>query len=286
MKICFDIRTKSRAIKRVLTAMRRYLPDQIEEVKKWKGADLVFIHVFGRQGRITRNIERLKARGIKYAILQYSLRSTRNPSTKGWLPLWRDAELVWSYLSLNGYLRQDGLEPLTNFYPSPLGIDSEVFHPLDRERDYLCVTTGESYLAQSVREIVLAARGIGKVAHIGADLNKSEVDIYTDISDHKLVSIYSRSLYASSLRRVEGFEWPGAEGLLCGAMPLVYDRHDHRKWYRDLAIFIPETKRDQIVEDVRKVFESEYAPPTKAMIAEAKDRFNWETIFAGLWERL
>lgn len=285
-KVYFDRRTWSPAIHRIIRVLNQYKPDRMEVAKNWKSADLIVVHVNGRLHRTENQIEWLIDHGKRYAVIQYSLKSTRNKSTAEWMPIWEGAEMVWSYLTLNNEIKKDGGKKLDNFYSTPLGVDTTTFRKMDREREYTVLATGYNYLSQSAREVIFATRAVGgSVAYLGPDLNKGNVDYYTNISDHALAALYSKTKYVSGLRRVEGFEMPAAEGLICGAHPILFDRPDHTKWYDGLATFIPETSRDQIIQDLKPILQNDPVV-TQEQIDEAKHRFDWEKIIGGFWSGL
>ncbi len=273
------------AIGRVIKALKKYAPAYVEFVDE-DNAELIILHIIGRLERTTRRIEKILDSGAQYAIIQYCLKSTQKKSALDWIPVWENAELVWSYLGLPEVTAQDGGTFPSNFYYAPLGVDSTVFKPQHKEKEYFILTSGKGYLSESVREVIIAAEKYGTVAHLGPDIGKSGIDYYTDISDKELVELYNKCKYISGLRRIEGFELPAAEGLLCGARPILYDRPHYKNWYGGLAVFIPETHRDQIVEDLVLVFTKEYEPVTFNEIEEARYRFDWEAIINGFWSRL
>ena len=87
----------------------------------------------------------------------------------------------------------------------------------------------------------------------------------------------------SGLRRIEGFELPAAEGLLCGARPIMFDRPHYRDWFNKWAIFIPEGNREEVLQSLIDVFQQEYRPVTLEEIAEARQLFDWQSIINGFW---
>lgn len=290
MKVYITPNEKGRALERVTKALKNYRPKRITMVDDKASAELVVLHVVGRHDAVLREAEAIRARGQAYAVIQYALRSTLKPNTADWMGLWYGAELVWSYYNLGDLIGEDGVE-LTgafNFYHSPLGVDATVFRPLPSTRKALkIVTTGRSWLTESVRECAIAAQRVGgAVAHIGAELNRPPVMSYTNISDSELASIYSASEFVSGLRRIEGFELPAAEGLLCGARPILFDRAHYRDWYGDSAVYIPERERQQTIENLETVFKVGVRPVSARERTAAKKRFDWQTIIGGFWGKV
>jgi hypothetical protein len=261
----------SRGIQRVVAALKERPNDLPIRV----------FHINGRVERMRREIEEWDG---DYAIIQYVLRSTQKPSTAEWLPLWRDARLVWSYYDLPALCAEDGVEADFDFYHAPLGISDEFRQAgtLPPKR-YTVVTHGD-YLTQGTRECFWAVPN--GVAHVGKRFNRPEVDFYEDISDYELACLYSSSHYVCGLRRHEGFELPAAEGLSCGARPLLFDRPHYRQWYEEHAEYIIEAPRPDVIEQLHALFQREPLPVTQAEQIWARGRFNWDRIIGGFYERL
>ena len=95
---------------------------------------------------------------------------------------------------------------------------------------------------------------------------------------------YYRSCdFGSGLHRIEGFEFPVLEGLLCGARPICFDLPCYRAWFDGLAEFIPEDLN--VVENLVKLFIKGPRPVTEKEKAIVKKRFNWQKICKGFWSK-
>lgn len=292
MKVYLELPIEDKGLRRVRDAIVRYKPDSVELVMSQDEADLVVIHVYGRRDRVRAQTEYLRSIKKPYVIIQYSIRSTKRPNTNDWLDIWKGAKLVWSYYYLPELCFEDGIIiDSFPFYYSPLGVDSEVFYDQRTEPGHkACViaTCSPGELTEGVRECILAAKRVGKkVFHLGKELNKGD-DVFcqTGISDEDLAYYYSCCEFVSGLRRVEGFELPAAEGLLCGARPILFDKPHYRAWYDGLAIFIKEGNREEVVNSLEKVFIKGAKPVSDEEMSEARRRFNWETIIDGFWKRV
>ncbi len=287
MKVYADNETDSFALRRIETALREYAPKTIEFVNKKEEADLVIYYLWGRLEHKKIDIERITSLGKKYAAVQVCVKSTRNPNTTDWLPIWKNAELVWSYFDLPAYCKEDGNPANFKFYYAPLGVD-KAFKKYPVKKEYVIASSGLGYLIESVRECILAAGGVGKkVFHIGPVITShTNVDYSNGMNDVDLAKKYSACEFVSGLRRKEGFEFPVVEGLVCGARPIVFDRPDCHHWFDGFAVFIPENGRDGIVESLGKIFRKEAKPVTSAEIKKAKNKFNWQKIIEGFWERI
>lgn len=294
----------SRAMIRVERALHRYKPHDIDIVHNPLDADLIVLHVIGFD-----SIERAQTYNRPYAAIQYCVKSTEYTSEIEWKPFWDKAQLVWSYYDLSPYVER--------FYYAPLGVDEVFFHigtysPLigqefrprkvklglglkGDERPYV-VTSGfvSGPRAEPIFEVWEAAYMCGlDVKHIGptyvsgiepSDVSMPHVSCYFDIPDERLAMIYSGARWVSGLRYGEGFELPAAEALACGTLPVVFDQPAMRKWYDGLATFILENTGESLTKDLARVFKS--GVECNASRDIIRERFSWETIARGFWERL
>ena len=258
----------NRGFQRIIAAVDEHLGD----------LDLALVHANGRVDRLTR----LAAESAPYVVLQYSMRSTKTPSTRSWLPLWRHATLVWSYYDLPGACAQDGAPADFRFHRSPLGIAAAFTSPPEAEKRYAVVTHG-GYLTQSVRECVAAAARVGeRAAHVGEPFpGHDNVDFFENVDDEELAEVYAASRYVCGLRRVEGFEMPAAEGLACGARPILFDREHYRHWFGDHAAYIPEDDREAVIDAVARVLASDN-PVSADERRWAVETFDWKPILEGV----
>lgn len=293
MKVYLELPTKSRGITRVYDALVKYKPFSIDIVKDPKQADLHIIHVIGRYDSIKSRIERLNAIKKPYVLIQYCLKSTMRPKAIDWLDLWQGARLVWSYYDLPAIIREEELYWVRHntqipFYHAPLGVDSSLFKDLNVHRTFIVGTSSQHALSEGVRECVFAAKRIGRpVFHLGHELRRGEdVVCKGNLSDEDVAYWFSRCEFVSGLRRVEGFELPVIEGLLCGARPIVYDRPEMRQWYDDLAVFIKEGTRDEVINQLEEVFKKGAQPVTDTEKDMVRHRFNWESIITNFWNKI
>ncbi len=274
MKVFADLIFPNFAMQRIADALKKYAPAGIEFVDNEKEADLSIIYAYGHRRKQWCRASKLLSEGKKYAVIQLALRSTPNPGTVDWIQLWQDAELVWSYYDLLTLLEVDGIKgfPSSKFYHAPLGVDSDKFKDLGLKRIYTIVNLNNR--DESVNEVKEAADG--NVFQLGQG-----------VSEEELIKGYNQSKFISGLRRKEGFEMPVIEGMLCGARPIVFSRPETHQWFEDLAIFISEGSHDQVVRDLSSIFEIyDGVKPDEKAIQLVKQRFNWETIIKGFWERI
>jgi hypothetical protein len=284
----------SRAMTRVSNALMQYAPSGVKIVTREQDADLVFLHVIGWEG-VTEEIERLRKHSQKYALLQYCLRTTSRPRTKSWLPVWKDAVSVWSYYDLEALAEEDHddqfiwADEKINFYLAPLGVDSKVFKPNSfNGRNFLIVTSGYVAHTEAVAEASVATELMGGIQfHLGPEMHLGKhVRCELGITDEALVRHYSNSQFVAGLRRGEGFELPAAEGLLCGARPIMFDAAHYRLWFDEFAEFIPEGNFDDVVEAMHQIFLRGPKGVSREERELAVDRFNWEKIVNEFWQTI
>lgn len=261
---------------------------EIQDVLDENDAEIVIVYVVGHRDRIVREVSRLKALGKKVVMLQMTLRSTRDPDTLAWIDTWRKADLVWSYYDLPQLIKDDGHRASFNFYHSPLGVN-KVFKSHPGEKEYAIVTNGGFFVAESYHEIWTAAELANvEVIHIGKVFDYYPTLTYIPHGGHRfrMAGYFSQCHYVSGLRRVEGFELPAAEGLVCGARPVLYDAPHYRKWFGDLAEYIPEEKPGAVIKNLVRLFGQPVRSVTPAEMEEARRRFDWNVIMSELWKRV
>ena len=294
MRVYIELPVESRGLQRVRDALEEYSPANIQIVPDIAQCDLAVIHVYGRNTSVQKQIASLEKAGKQYAMIQYVIRSSMRPNTKDWIKMWMGAKVVWSYYDLAQLIEEDYGERPRNlpfrFYHAPLGTNFDIFNG-NALKKYIIAAGSQNYLSESAKECVVATKETGNLMfYLGKELNRgSEIICKTDISDEELASYYRQSTFVSGLRRKEGFELPALEGLMCGARPILFDRPEHRRWFQDLAIFIPEEPREKVIENLKGIFEfSKALPPTVTEQEKtiAMMRFNWQTIMEGFWSRV
>jgi hypothetical protein len=311
MKLCVFADPKlSPAMARVADALGRYRPPGTELTPNEADADLVVLHVIGYPETETA-VEWLRANGKRYSIMQYCMISTQRPNSLDWLDIWRGAESVWSYYDLDAQLVADGYAESTCpwcgedlphvgqgtgatdfprcFYFAPLGADPEIFVPSISVGERYAITTS-GYVAESecVAECTIAAGLVGRrTFHLGPRLecHGDWTDVGHGITDEDLAVAYSSSDYVAGMRRAEGFELPAAEGLLCGARPLMLDRPHYRQWFEPFAEYVPETDPESLITALVEKLGEPPRPVSREERAEAVERFDWKRLVTEFWNR-
>jgi len=281
LKVCVEPPAHlSRAMFRVADALRRHAPAGVEFTGP-EDAELQVLHVVALD-TIPYVVERPD---LNYAVIQYCYASA---GEGWWNPLWDHAKTVWSYYDL----------PHDNIYMTPLGVDPTFASDYQQEGRGIGVMTS-GYVtgpyAEAIEEVYLAANRVGKnVVHLGpvpqgfkqSPAGNSDWRTIHGVSDLMLANYYRHSQWVSGLRHVEGFEFPVIEGLACGARPIVFDRADMRRWYDEHALFVPECHGEELIQHLVEVMSKDPEPVTDAERTKVLQRFNWEPIVKGFWERV
>jgi len=280
MKTYLKPNTNSFGINRVSKSLSDNLSSGFEIVDSPEDAELIVIHVTGRNEHTTKYAKELLQQGKQYVVIQYVLQSSRNPNPKDWVELWNGAKFVWSYYDLKKHI--------SNFYHAPLGVNTQTFYRMSAEKKYTVGSMGNYYRDEAIGEVQLALWQMGgNGVHIGENFNRNPIIFYTEnVSDDDLRILYNQCKYFSALRRKDGFEIPIAEALLCGVRPVVFDTPNYRQWYDGLVEFIPEASVSETVGNLKHLFKRDPRPVTEEEIEEVKKRFNWKIITKGFWENV
>ena len=273
----------SRAMNRIADGLTRGV--DVEVVNLPEEADVVLIHTIGYPETVDA-IARCKIRKQKIVLAQYCLRTTQEPNTAAWIPLWRECDVVWSYYYLPNLCKEDGTEWPSNaeFVWTPRGCEARVFRPTTEEKRFLIASSGYVQQSECLAEINRAVDlNNGLQFHLGPDLGMPNVECYEGITDDALVDFYSASHYVAGLRRIEGYEMPVVEGLLCGARPIVFDRPHYRQWFGEFAEFIPEGTPREVTLALTAVLSRPARPVTPTERTLAAARFAWPAVARMVW---
>lgn len=282
MRVFLSVSFPSFGISRVVLQLEKYLPADFVITNDPTSADLTILHVIGRHDHNLERAKRILDAGHQYAVIQYTLNSTRNPDPKDWVGLWSGAKVVWSYYDLRKFI--------PGMYLSPLGVMSDIFYKEpETSKDYMIGTntSGSCYQAECIGESRVAVfRAGGRMLHVGESFGSDpSVDHFENVTDDEMRHLYNRCRWFSALRRKDGFELIAAEALLCGVRPIMFDTPNFRQWFDGLAEFIPEETVGETVRNLTRLLQDKERPVSESEILETKERFNWEAIAEGFWKR-
>lgn len=277
----------SRGIHRVAAALERYAPDWVEIVHDPDQADLRIGHCIGIAG-----MEEWCAKG-PYALVQYCLR-TGGGSAVEWSKIWRNAKAVWSYYDLEDFLNESICTPdafgRRGFYHAPLGVDGEIFTPsMPLRKNFLIGTSGYIAETEGVLECYRASQALGRMHfHLGPkELGLGPgVTYMLNIPDEIVADAWSQCSFVAGMRRIEGFELPAIEGLMCGARPIMFDAPHYTQWFGEHAEYVPEGPADEVYEAVLKIVSRPVRPVTPAERTLCAQKFDWKKLVTGFWEAM
>jgi len=273
-----------KAMYRINENLRKYAPSWVEFTKDKDNADFQILDIIG-----TGSFEYLYK--DRYALLQHCFLTSESSSKDVWLPIFGKASLVATYMDLPRLLGDNSF----NFYRMPWGADPEVFHKTQVNKFYSVLTTGHVSETESVNELYDSLRKTnGSIIHVGHNYKLGDRFHHKEnISDASLTDLYNKSYYVSGLRKIEGFELPVVEGLLCGARGICYNSDHYSYWYKDFVEYIQEDDYSKIgsyssftERQLEELFSRPYRKVTDDEIERAKNIFSWEKIFTAYWKKL
>lgn len=292
----------SRAMVRIAEAIKRHKPSNVQIVNNQQDADLVVFYPIGFDW--VDHFARCISAGKKYAVVQCCLK-TSGATAEQWLPWWLNPSCaaVWSFYWIDKHYEGE-------FYHAPLGIDP-VFtsnHANGIVRRAIVTTGYVSHpAAEAIEEVWIAARlaGLINVYHIGPwpeGIDRGDGSQWKHVkvlgpncSDDTVAWHYNIAKWVCALRHGEGFELPAAEGLACGARPILFDQPDIKHWYGEHAEYVIECHGETLIKQLVGVFSGgfspigvpvAYRPVENFERTQVKERFNWESIVKGFWVRI
>lgn len=278
---------------RIADALTRYAPDNIEIVHNRDDSELEILYAVNSD--TISHVNLLKSQGADYAVIQCCLAAEGVSDISQWANIWKDAVLVYSYYDLHRHVSDVDF----NFYYAPLGIDQAFIDgdhkPNGAHRRYVMTTGYVSHpRAEAIEEVWLAAEKCDlSVIHIGPEKvegvshKPANVTCVEGVGDKRLATYYSHAKYVCSLRHVEGFELPAAEGLACGARGVTFDQPDLIWWYEGTgAVFVKESSGDVLIDRLTRLFQSEWVGVSEDNRSTLLNRMDWKKIADGFWSRI
>lgn len=224
--------TLGRAMYRINKNMRKYAPSWVTFTDDRANCDLQILDVIGKG-----SLEFIYNKD-NYVFIQHCFNSSDDSSKETWMPYFSKAKLVTGFIDLPRLVNDNSF----NYFRNPWGVDPDIFFKTDTEKVNTVMTTGYVASTESISEVYDAVRSIsGDIIHVGGDLKLGTgYKHFENISDKSLVSLYNKSYFISGLRKMEGFELPILEGLLCGTRGITYRSEHYTHWFGDLVEYVEE----------------------------------------------
>lgn len=237
---------------------------------------------------ITRISDKYYLRNDKYVLFFHTFGEWVEEDPTEFYDLFNNAMFVYSHIDLAS------IYPTINknkFMRGPWGCQPDLWFKKEhlKNDEYQILCTGEIASTEGIRECIAACDGLGsKLLHIGHNFNYQNNSYVnkSNLSANEMNEAYNKSRWVSALRRIEGFEKPAIEGLLCGARPICFDTPLYRYWYEDLARYVKEGTEQETCQDILKVMQEEYAPITSEEINRAIKKFAWFYVARNFWEKI
>jgi len=261
---------------RISKAFHDYAPDWVEWVEKPEDSDVYIVHVVGRG-----ELPELK-REVRNKVIIQQCYFTAEANLANYPAYWKDALLTISFHNLPDYTDEK-----FNFYRMPWGADKRVFrrHNWSKIRDVKLFTTGHVAGPESIDIVFEAIKSVGAVMlHTGKDFkwDNKHYKYVPHMPNWALVNLLNRTQYIACLRKIEGFELLGIEGLFCGARPIILDLPTY-DFYGDHAYTIsPQDITKQLIEILSK--EPLYVG--KEEHEKVVQTFGWDNLIPKMFERI
>lgn len=259
---------------------KSYAPIKYEFVEDPDNADFQIID-------ITRISDKDYIKCKNYIVFFHCFGEWSEEKPEVFIELFENAMLVYSHLDLASIYGNYNIK----FMRGPWGCHTDMWFGLgDRDNsDYQILCTGEVAKTEGIEECISACDKLGKkLIHVGPNLrykNFSYVNTY-NLNGEEMRTAYNEAKWVSGLRRIEGFEKPVAEGLLCGCRPICFDTPLYRHWYGDLARYVKEGTDVETFVDIFRVMKEEYAPVTDEEKELVIEKFSWKNVAGKFWERV
>ena len=297
--------------RRLCSAIRTFAPSDVCWVdSNARAADIEIRHVdCAREALMAVNASRSRP----VVLFQHSL-AFADASRQTFEKAWMRASLTVSFQELSRDARRAGFA----FHSMPWGADLHRFVPPQQpaSREYVLML-GDQPDAESLGEVLFAAAHAGlRVHHVGdpgnqlcapcvgrttasAPLlckpleqlgNRTPCAFHVNlgrISDAALVREMQGARYVPVLRKFEGFEMGGIEGLFCGARPIVYRLPIYERWYGRHALYISSGLSSQaLFFELVDSFRQPLNPVTADELVTLHQAFAWQNLVPAMFARV
>lgn len=277
----------TKVIQHIVDELAVRSPSNIEFVEDWLDADIIIENIVGTPDRT--NLvhwrekdwsEDIKLRAEVHEGPLFYIAHCSIVDDDFFRTAFGKADKVFGFLNYENTVGAD-----YTYVRMPWGVDPDVFKRADVEKTHTAYTWGcsidpDTEGITSIYEAVKAVDGV--MLHSGIDygFEGKWYDFIPPAKDYYGVAErLNRVQFANALRREEGFELMGIQGLLCGAQPLYFDLPCYRYWFDKVGVFVSE---DNTVEDLIKVFSSNYLL-TEEQRQYVLDKFSWNNVAKHFW---
>lgn len=257
--------------------LKRYAPNRIKFVQDVVDADVQIVNV-------TRLSDLSKVKCKNYIVLFHCRGEWSEEPIESYKDFFKKALFVYSHQDLKSEIK----EPF-NFIRGPWGTDTSRFFQtnLFHKRQYKIINTGWVAETEGIDESLIACDLLGvNQLHIGPNLQfkSPSYKFSNNLSNEDMMRAYNDSEFVCGLRRIEGFEKPVIEGLLCGARPICFDTPLFRYWYDGIAEFVPECPKNELIGHLKALFDKGARPVTESEKSLAIKRFGWVNVAINFWD--
>lgn len=256
--------------------LKRYAPNKIRFVKEPSMADFQIVNIT----RLS-DIEKIKC--SKYIVLFHCRGEWSEEKIEDYKALFENAMFVYSHQDLRMELPNANFR----FLRGPWGTDETKFFDMKQPRQYKILNTGLVPQTEAIEESLRACQLLNsKQLHIGFNLGYQvpNYNFCSNLTEEQMRIAYNQSEFVSGMRRIEGFEKPVIEGLLCGARPICFDTPLFRYWYDGIAEFVPECKPMELIPKLAELMEKGARPVSEVEKELAIKRFGWKNVAMKFWD--
>ena len=264
------------AFKRISKAFHDYSPSNIQWKEYAGSADVVMVHVVGT-GEIP-IIEKVLKAGKKIIIVAHIYRTGGNIDWETLLP---EAILSVSFHDFKSYFPNLNC----NFYSTPWGVDNTIIYDMNIPKTRKILSTGYVADTECLDKLYQACVNTNNfMYHTGKNFEFGEKYVHIPwLNDQGFNTMLNSVQYTSCLRDIEGFEMMGAEGLFCGARPIVPDLPTY-DWYEDFGYYVDMQK--DIVKQLEDLLLLTPPVPKEDEMQRIRELFDWKNIVPSIFERI
>lgn len=263
--------------RRISKGFHDYAPNWVQWVENPEDSDVYMVHIIGKH-----QVPELERKVRNRVIIQQCYFSA-NHKLVDYPSYWKKAALTISFHNLPDYTNEK-----FNFYRMPWGADKRIFRRTNwsEPRDIKLFTTGYVVNSESLDTVFNATKSVGRIMfHTGRDFewDNRHYRYLEHMTDEELVAVLNRTQYIACLRKVEGFELLGIEGLFCGARPIVFDLPTYDA-YGDHAYTV--NPKQDVAKQLVGILSKEPSYVDREEYRKIVETFCWDNLVPRMFERI